>query len=276
MAMSRQRGRPKKNDADVSFTRMWFSGVRVRSGLTSCYAIARELELEQPAGGKGRSTRPRNVKPYETGSRVVAHDIVARAELRYAGTSQYFDSAARSLLRGDVVDVGWIEDRLVSLPQQITSILLHPFVDPVTSRPVALLRAFDEEKAKQLAAVGGLHALEAALLLMRWGELHSTPELRRLAREAYIRTQPSLRADPTIAPFAEELFRLVDHVFPLWLYARPDFRCVALPDPLPRTPTLRSPEQILAEEKSERTTLCLARIELERRILESRLRTIAS
>jgi hypothetical protein len=259
------------NRADALFTKIWFNGIKVSSNLTSCYAIARELELKQAS--KGGATRPRNIKGYETGSPVAPRDIVARAELRFPGTAQYFDSPLRCLLRGDAVDAGWIENRLLSLPSRITEIVLHPFVDPVTSRPVAILLPFEDQTTKDLAAVGGLHALEAAALLVKLGEIESTPELRRLAREAYIRIQPSVRRDPVIGPMAEELFRFIDLTFPLWVYVRPDFRCVALVDVVPRSPAPRSPEQILAAERSPLTALALARIKIERRILERRLAT---
>jgi hypothetical protein len=262
------------NPADALFTKIWFNGIKVRSGLTSSYAIARALELKQ--ANTGGSTRPRNIKGYETGSPAVSRDILARAEGRFPGSAQYFDTPLKCLLRGDAVDAGWIEDRLLSLPMQITAIVLHLYVDPVTSRPVAMLLPFEDQTAKQLAAVGGLHALEAAVLLMKLGEIQSTPELRRLAREAYIRIQPSVRRDPVVRPMAKELFRFIDLTFPLWVYVRPDFRCVALVDVVPRIPAPRSPEQILAAERSPLTSLALARIEIERRILERRLATISS
>lgn len=195
------------------------------------------------------------------------------AEQACPGTARYFSSALKTLLRGDTVSGDWIDDQLLALPAPIVELLVLPLPEPLTSLPMLLLHPFDDQRARQIAAVGGLHALEAAVLLMKRGELVSTPELRRLAREAYIRTQPSVRADPVLSSVADELFRRIDEAFPRWLHLRPDLRLEVMSfDLFRKGPAPRTPDDILAEENLPVNIRHLTRVALERRVLEARLR----
>lgn len=264
-APSRRRGRPPRAPAYSLFTRLWFCAFKVLSGRSTAYAI------DQLRDSKLTEVWPRKSRPYELGRRSPSQRFVDAVEAEYPGTAQYFDSPLKALLRGDTVSRDWVEGQLLALPAQIVDLLVFPL--PVASLPVAFLRPFDDERAKQLAAVGGLHALEAAILLMKLGELIPSPDLRRLAREAYIRTQPSVGAHPVLSAFAGELFSCIDAAFPRWIYPRPELRlAVGSPDMWRKPVGLRSPEEILDEENSPRTIKFLTRIAIERRVLEARIR----
>ncbi|KQV88069.1 hypothetical protein ASC91_14650 [Pelomonas sp. Root1237] len=179
----------------------------------------------------------------------------------------------KRLLRGDTVSRAWIDEQLLALPAQLVELLVLPLSEACSSLPVAFLQPFDDQRARQLASVGGLHALEAAVLLMKLGEVTASPELRRLAREAYIRTQPSVRTEPVLSTMADELFACIDDVFPRWLHLRQDLRLEVMSlNFFCKEAGLLTPDEVLAEENLPHTILKLARIAVEQRVLEACLR----
>lgn len=271
------KGRPRRNPVDVLFTKIWFKAVEHGTGLTSPDAIERLIRPRRSTRKNGRQVRSRTWHNYQAG-RHVATPVdgihpVDLAEQVCPGTARFFYSPLKTLLRRDTVCVDWIHRQLTRLPSPVATLLLHRPSEALDGIPLAFLNPFNDQQAKQLAAVGGLHALEAAVLLIKLGELTASPELRRLAREAYIRTQPSVRGDPTLAARADELFELIDDAFPRWLHLRPDFRLELMSlSRIRGAPLSLSPEQILAEENSPTNILCLSRIALENLIIEARYR----
>jgi hypothetical protein len=259
-------GPAPRNPIDAFFARVWFFAVKFLSGLPSAYAI------DQLHDGTAECVWPKNSKPYELGQRV-PDTFIGAVECRFPGTARYFNSALRELLGGKAVTIEWVEARLVSLPKQFTDLLLIPLPDHLADLPVAILLPFDGQRVVQLVQLGGLHALEAAMLLMKLGELNAAPELRRLAREAYIRLQPSVRAEPVLSPFADELFAKIDDAFPLWIFPNPGHRVVVRhPAILDLRGTALNPEDILAGEKSPTGIKAALRCDIELRVLQAQLR----
>jgi hypothetical protein len=263
---TRRPGPAPRNPIDALFARIWFCAIKFLSGLRSAYAI------DQLNDGTSDCTWPRRSRPYELGKRV-PDTFIGAVEARFPGTAKYFNSPLRPALGGEAVTTAWVEARLVQLPKQIVDLLLVPCPDHLCGLPVALLRPFDDARAKHLVKLGGMHALEAAVLLMKLGELTAAPELRRLAREAYIRLQPSIRAEPVLSYFADELFASIDDAFPLWIFPIPSLRLVVRhAEILDLHKPALNPEDVLALERSPATMLAALRIEIELRLLQARVK----
>lgn len=143
------------------------------------------------------------------------------AEKHYPGTAAYFDAPLKSILRGDVVDIRWVDDALASLTSEVSSLLVAP---ARSATGWWRTRTFDEECANRLVGIAGFDGLQAACLLMAKAQLIASPELRDLAWRAYIFMQPSVLSLPVVAPLADELFLLIDSTLKRWLYLRPDRR----------------------------------------------------
>jgi hypothetical protein len=259
-------GPAPRNPSDAFFARVWFRAIKSISGLPSAYAI------DQLHDGTAECVWPKKSKPYELGKRV-PETFIDAVESRFPGTARYFNSPLRELLGGEAVTIEWVEARLVSLPKEFTDLLLIPLPDHLSDLRVAILLPFADQSVMQLAQLGGLHALEAAVLLMKLGELTAAPELRRLAREAYIRLQPSVRAEPVLSSFADELFASIDDAFPLWIFPNSGFRVVVRhPAILGPRGTALSPEEILASETSPTAVKAALRCEFELRLLQAQWR----
>ena len=269
---SRQRGRPPRNPVDLLFTGLWFRATKTKSGLPSAYAIELSLEPGRVQRVKAGVIRPRKWDTYAAIERVPSKESLALAEARYPGTARIFDSPVRKLLRGDPVSVDWIYSQLLSLPEDFVELLFIPaHFELPASRLRRVLRAFKAQQSIELASLGGLHALEAAVLLMKLGELMPSPDLRRLARESYIRSQPSMRVEFELAPALEGLFDFIDTTFPLWLYRRPDLRW----EVVRRTSIGRqgmvplTPDEFIAQEYDPGSIGAMCRIALMERVLEA-------
>ncbi len=269
---SRRRGRPPRNPVDLLFTGLWFSATKARSGLPSAYAIELSLESGRVRRVTAGVIRPRKWDTYAASERVPSRNSLTLAEARYPGTARIFDSPVRKLLRGDPVRIDWIYGQLLSLPQEFVELLFLPAINDF---PASLLgrelREFNPQQSIGLARLGGLHALEAAVLLMKLGELMPSPDLRRLARESYIRSQPSMRVEFGAAPALEELFDFIDTTFPLWLYRRPDLRW----EVVRRTGIRRqgmvplTPDAFIAQEYDPASIRAMCRVALLERVLKA-------
>lgn len=222
----RGRGRPKRHEVDVLFTRLWFDVVKAKSRLRSAYAIERMLEPDLVRQGPDGLIRPCKWDGYEAGRRVPTGkpgeiSPVDLAEARYPGTAKFFNSPLHTLLRDSTGSMDWILSQLQGLPPKLRRLLFEP---KVARGLPPKLKSFDLSLAQQLASVGGFDALVASVLLMRRAELIPSVELRRLAWMAYMATQQSVRVVPALARVADELFTAIDLMFPNWLYVQHDKR----------------------------------------------------
>lgn len=222
----RPRGHPRRHPVDVLFGRLWLGVIKFWSGLSSADALEKHLEPRLARRRKEGTTRTRKYYGYDIGRRVPERRSIDLAEAHYPGTARYFDSPLRTLLRGDPVSLRWVRQQLLALPPPVVDLLWGPPRQAGT--PLRLLRPFDEERAGSLVRLGGFCALEAAVLLMKWGELISSPALRRLARETCIRIHPSLRDSQEIWPAIDSVLTAIDINFPNWLFLRSDLRCDVL------------------------------------------------
>lgn len=237
MAASNQqrgRGRPKRHEVDVLFTRLWFDGVKAKSRLRSAYAIERLLEPHLVRQGPDGLIRPCKWDGYEAGRRVPTGtrgepSPVDLAEARYPGTAKLFNSPLHALLRDSTDSMEWVLNQLQGLPPKLRRLLY----EPKAARGVApKLKSFDLDLAQQLANAGGFDALVASVLLMRRAELLPSVPLRRLAWMAYMATQQSVRVLPAFARVADELFGVIDMRFPNWLYVQHDIRTNVVVQPV--------------------------------------------
>jgi hypothetical protein len=117
----RGRGRPKRHQVNVIFTRLWFDGVKAKSRLRSAYAIELTLEPHLVRQGPDGLIRPCKWDAYEVGRRVPTGKAgeaspVELAEARYRGTAKLFNSPLRTLLRDSTGSMEWILDQLQGLP----------------------------------------------------------------------------------------------------------------------------------------------------------------
>lgn len=219
-------GRPKRDPVDALFTRLWISAIKVKSGLQAPHAIEGRLEPDLLRRGADGVERSRKWHFYDAGERVPQRKDgvigpLELAEKHYPGTAAYFDAPLKSILRGDVVDIRWVDDALASLTSEVSSLLVAP---ARSATGWWRTRTFDEECANRLVGIAGFDGLQAACLLMAKAQLIASPELRDLAWRAYIFMQPSVLSLPVVAPLADELFLLIDSTLKRWLYLRPDRR----------------------------------------------------
>lgn len=226
LPQSRPRGRPRRHEIDVLFTRLWFDVVKAKSGLRSAYALELTLEPHLVHRLEAGLSRPCKWDAYEDGRRVPtgkAGEVspVDLAEARYRGTAKFFDSPLRTVLRDTGVTMDWILNQLQGLPPKLRCILFEP---KATRGAVPKLKSFDLALAQQLANAGGFDALVATVLLMRRAELVPSVELRKLAWMAYMATQQSVRAMPALTRVVDDLFGAIDVRFPNWLYVHHDKR----------------------------------------------------
>lgn len=227
MPEQRQRGHPRRDPIQVLFTRLWLSALKVKSGLHSAGAIEERLEPHRVQRHPEGVTRPRKYDGYDDGRRVPQRgsergDPVELAEAEFPGTARFFDSPMKQVLLGQQVSLEWVHDRLLALDRPVVELLFAGQTEPTAH--ARQLRSFSTLAADRLVRIGGLAALEAAVLLMKWGELTHSPSLRAEARRAYIALQPSVRRSPEVAPLADALFLAIDVKFPFWLYVRPHIR----------------------------------------------------
>lgn len=223
--MPPRRGRPKRHPIDVLFARLWFSVVKVRSGLPSAYAIELKLESHLVRRSADGQWRPRKWDGYEAGRRVPCRrrnrtGSIEIAEAWFPGTARILESPLRSLLRKPAVTLRWIDDQLLALPAVLVSLLFED--QPAASTLAPRLRDFDRVRARQLAALGGFDGLVAAVLLMKRAELVPSPDTRGIAWEAYLQARARVRTWPEVAHVAAELFEAIEASFPYWLYPRAD------------------------------------------------------
>lgn len=223
-------GRPKQHPIDLVRTQVWFYAVKAISGLPSAHAI--ELALEPiPSGHSSDGVmRPRKWYAYQAGTKVPSKITgkpysVEIAEKRFPGTQAYFDSPIWSVLRGDPVDLRWVNSQLQNLSPEITEILVITKNGNQQSIPEPLrFREFDRVEAARLADVGTFEALGALVLLIKKSELISSPPLRNLAFEAYYLSQPWLKNLPELAPIASMLFDTIDLTCKQWIFPSPERR----------------------------------------------------
>lgn len=225
-ARTRGRGRPPRHIIDVLFTHLWLGAIKARTGLSLPDAIEEHLEPRLVQRSKDGTKRTRKWALYEAGQRVPQGPTISVAEARYPGTARFINSPMRALLREDLVSARWVREQLLSLPAPVVDLLSEP--RPANRGLPRLMRPFDQERADALVRQGGFAALEAAVLLMKWAELISSPALRKLARETSIRIHPSLRDSLELWPAIDSVLVAVDISFPSWAFLRPDLRCEVL------------------------------------------------
>lgn len=218
-APPRRRGQPPRHSADRFRTRVWYAVVEHMSGGLSPSELAALVE--------GAKERSRKWAWYRSGERLPKRwlgrpSAVDLAEVRFPGSARYFHSPLWSVLRGDPIDIRWLDEQLFSLDQSVVQAL---FVE--TTRPgphLPPMRPFDYVQATWLSLVEEFDALTAAVLLLARAELTGDKELHRLAWESYLEVQPELEVLPPWRTLATELFNTIDTRVKRWIYPRKNER----------------------------------------------------
>ena len=220
-------GRPPRDPVDVLRTRLWLHGVKLRSGLSSAYAIERTLDGDAVSWVKGNIRRPRKWDAYEQGTRVpgAGRDdarAVEQAEAAWPGTARWFRHPLWRALKAAPMDMRAVEAGLLELEPAVVALLYEP-VDP--GRPLDRKQvAIDGSVADRLVALSSFDALAAAVLLARQSEAIASTALREVALSAYRALQPRVAQLPVVAPFQNELYGLADQRCKEWLYITPNRR----------------------------------------------------
>jgi len=212
-------GRPPRHPVDVLRTRLWFHVVKLRSGLPSAYAIELALEPELVQRRTGGVVRPRKWDGYASGARVPSRTkgkpyAVEVAEARFPGAAAYFESPMWAVLRGVPVTKAWIDSQLQTMSPAVRGILM---VQRASGQDWQFGQ-LDDDCAMRLAELGSFEALAAAVLLTAKSERIASPQLRELALSSYRDVRPRIHSLPETAPFAAELFGVIDGVCKHWVF----------------------------------------------------------
>ncbi len=218
-------GRKSRDPIDVLRTRVWFHVVRLRSRLSSAYAI--ELAFEDRAADLDGVKRPGKWSAYADGSRVpqrmqgktFAVDI---AESRLPGTAAYFESPLWSVLKGAKPTAKALEESLRQLDFDVRSILFFQNAGNATREP--RLADFDVDSARRLSRLGSFGALVAAVLLIARSEAIASTTLRDLAFASYLEMQPIVEQSEELGPFATEIFQAIDFRCKHWVFPTTQWR----------------------------------------------------
>lgn len=207
------RGRPPTHPVDRLRTRLWFHVVKLRSGLTSAYAIEMELDGELVRKRDTDVARPTKWDFYRDGEKVPSdkpgpRNAIEQAESFFPGTARWFRSPIWTVLRGEKLDRRSIEHALQSLQNEVVEILFE--LKPREHGSSIQLKPFDADCESRLSMLGSFDALVAAVLLAALAEEIASPELRKTSLRVYFDLQPLLKEKPEIAPFYPDLFSLID------------------------------------------------------------------
>jgi hypothetical protein len=206
---------------------LWISWLKEVSGLRSAYAIEMALDGERV---KRRSTdvnRPRKWDGYVKGTTVPStvpgpRNAIAQAEARFPGAARYFFSPLWSYLKNELSGSAQFEQALQTLEPDVVSLLFED--EPPSPRIPVRPKPFDEDRARQLCALGSFDAMVAALLLAGLAEFIASQELRQRALNTYLDLQVRVRQIPLLEALAPELFAVIDQHSKHWAYPSPNER----------------------------------------------------
>lgn len=171
--------------------------------------------------------RPRKWDAYEKGSKVPAdrpgpRNAIDQAEARFPGAARWFRSPLWRYLKREVFDSRQFEDALRTLEPAVVAVLFE--TRPREHETWPRQRPFDDDRARQLIALGRFDALVAAMLLGGLSEVIASPELRERALHVYVEIQASLRRLAVMRGIYPDLFSLIDSRCKHWVYLSPNQR----------------------------------------------------
>lgn len=215
-----RRGRPKKTKVDALRVRTWFEAVRSISGLSSAYAIEKDLHPESFHRDKGWVSRPQRWDHYETGTRVPSRELVAYVESVYPGTAVWLQHPIWKALLPHPRSPEEINDELRSLGGVIHFLLFRP--QPDLTQPERY--PFNEQMVGMLSELGTLDALATAILLIHESVAIASEALRTLALRTYRELQPAIAARQPLFGVHPDLFSYIDLHYPEWIFISPNQR----------------------------------------------------
>jgi hypothetical protein len=227
IAKPRGRGKPLTHPVDRLRTRLWFHVIKLRSGLSSGYAVEAFLDGDRLKKDEAKIIRPKRWSKYQKGLRVpddrLGHrNAIDQAESHFPGTAQWFRSPIWPVLRGEKCDRFFVEKGLRQLSSEVRRVFFEDAAleqrSPVPQKP------FGVESKEELFAIGSFDALVAAVLLIALSEDIASPELRELALNLYLSLQSKLKGLPELVPFYPELFSMIDSRCKHWVYLSPNER----------------------------------------------------
>lgn len=206
-------GRPKRANVDILRTQLWVSIVMARSGMT-LYGLEREFLPEQVKYNGSKVIRPRRWDRYWEGKMglqdLPAEDnLVDRVEARFPGTAHWFRHPIWPALSHDPMTEAAIVQGLKTLePAVRRAVLTNKYPDG--RRRLYRVATFHEHTRLRLIQRGSFDALGAAVLMVRYSEVQSSPESRRQALKVYYALQSVIAAHAYLKGFYLRLFSLID------------------------------------------------------------------
>lgn len=214
-----RRGRPPKSPVDLFRTQVWFAVVALISG-KSAYALDLEFHPQSVSRGPTGIRRPRLWDRYKNGKIVVGDALVARVEAVYPGSADWFHAPLWQAFKPMSRIQDAINAELLQLGEAVTDLMFKPGT-PLGRRE---RWPFNEEAAQELATLGTLEALAAAMLLVQEAEAIASEPLRSLALRVYRKLMIAIKDYPPLREIYPILFDLLDDTFPEWIYPQMNLR----------------------------------------------------
>ena len=191
------------------------------------YAIEMTLDGDRVRKRAMDVARRRKWDAYEKGEKVPSdrpglRNAIEQAEAAFPGSARWFRSPLWNYLKKEPFDASQFEDSLRTLEPAVVSLLFEP--EPREHEHVPRQRPFDDETYKQLIALGDFDSLVAVVLLIGLSEVIASPELRKMALNAYVEMQASLREMSLLKDIYPELFNQIDLRCKHWVYLSPNQR----------------------------------------------------
>ena len=128
-----------------------------------------------------------------------------------------------AVLRGDCVDLRWVDERLARLSPLVGHALSLPD-NHVRRDKGKTMRPVDDDVILDVVSQGGFHSLAVLVLLVKKSELIASVMLRDSVLQGYRAIQQQVAEVPWLAPVSEELFLAIDLNCKEWVFPYPDQR----------------------------------------------------
>ena len=222
-----KRGRPPKSEIERLRDRIWIHAVLLRSSLKTGYGLETAIDGDKVKRERAQISRPGKWDRYVIGSHGPGRfkgkrDAVLMADAKFPGTADWYRSPLWWALEAKPKNADDCEQALHRLDIDVAELLLT-IESRVGAGPVRP-RCFDEAMADELVKIGSFDALAAAVVMARWAEAISSPQLRNLAVDCCARLQPVIATIPELAPFYQSLFKVIDTRCTHWTFLGPNQR----------------------------------------------------
>ena len=133
------------------------------------------------------------------------------------------ESPMWAVLRGDSVDLRWVDESLERLSPLVGHAISLPDND-LRRKQGKTMRPVEDDVILDVVSQGGFHPLAVLVLLVKKSELIASAMLRDSALQGYRAIQPQVAKVPWLAPLSEALFLAIDLNCKDWAFPYPDQR----------------------------------------------------